>query len=173
MLLNLTNILSNEGKTEELSITYTPAFFKKAGGQFKVLQNGPIALKLTNQQKGTVQLTGKGKVLLQARCDRCLGRVDIPIEFFIDEKITEDEILNPTDPDEFSYLEGYELDTDAFIGNEILINWPVKILCKEDCKGICPKCGKDLNQGDCGCDTFEPDPRMAVLKDIFIANKEV
>lgn len=173
MLLNLTDILSNEGKTEELSLTYTPAFYKKAEGQFKVLQNGPITLKLSNLEKGKLQLTGGGQLILQARCDRCLVRVDIPIDISIDEMIREDAILSPTDPDEFSYLNGYELDTDAFIGNEILINWPVKILCKEDCKGICPKCGKDLNQGNCGCDTFEPDPRMAVLKDIFIADKEV
>ena len=81
--------------------------------------------------------------------------------------------MKTSETDEYPYLSGYELDTDVLIGNEILVNWPVKILCKEDCKGICPKCGRDLNQGDCGCDTFEPDPRMAVLKDIFIANKEV
>lgn len=175
MLLNLTDFLSNEGKTEELSITYTPNFYKNknAGGQFKVLQNGPISLKLSNESKGKMKLTGEGTILLQARCDRCLTRVDIPIELTFDEAIDEEVILHPTDTDEYSYLSGYELDTDILIGNEILINWPVKILCKEDCKGICPKCGKDLNQGDCGCDTFEPDPRMAVLKDIFIANKEV
>lgn len=174
MLLNLTDILSNEGKVEDFTITYSPAFYKKANGQFKVLENGPISLKLSNTGKGKLELSGEGKLLLQTRCDRCLTRVDIPIEISFDEKISEECILHPTeDTDEFSYLDGYMLDTDILIGNEILINWPVKILCKEDCKGICPKCGRDLNQGDCGCDTFEPDPRMAVLKDIFIANKEV
>ena len=45
--------------------------------------------------------------------------------------------------------------------------WPTKILCKEDCKGICKKCGKDLNQGACGCDDFVPDVRFANLMDIF------
>ena len=174
MLLNLTDILSNEGKVEDFSITYSPAFYKKTGGQFKVLEDGPIFLKLSNTGKGKLQLSGEGRLLLQARCDRCLTRVDIPISISFDEQISEECIQNPTeDADAFSYLDGYSLDTDILIGNEILINWPVKILCKEDCKGICPKCGRDLNQGDCGCDTFEPDPRMAVLKDIFIANKEV
>jgi uncharacterized protein len=70
-------------------------------------------------------------------------------------------------------MEGFQLDLDALVQNEILVNWPVKILCKEDCKGICPKCGQNLNVGNCGCDTFVPDPRMAVLKDIFESNKEV
>ena len=79
MLLNLTDILSNEGKVEDFSVTYSPAFYKKAGGQFKVLEDGPISLKLSNTGKGKLQLSGEGRLLLQARCDRCLTRVDIPI----------------------------------------------------------------------------------------------
>ena len=75
--------------------------------------------------------------------------------------------------DEQIFVSGYELDTDALINNEILINMPVKVLCREDCKGICPVCGHNLNEGECGCDTFVPDPRMAAIKDIFNANKEV
>ena len=78
-------------------------------------------------------------------------------------------IGTPEAADEMSFVTGYELDTDALVGNEILINWPMKVLCHEDCKGICTVCGKDLNDGECGCDTFVPDPRMAVIKDIFNA----
>ena len=70
-------------------------------------------------------------------------------------------------------MSGYELDVDTLINNEILINMPVKVLCKEECKGICPVCGGNLNEKECGCDTFVPDPRMAAIKDIFNANKEV
>lgn len=173
MLLNLTDILSKEGKADEISVTYTPAFFKKAGGQYKVMEQKPFLLKLENQGAKEVYVSGQGNLLLQARCDRCLKRVDIPVSFTINELISETDILHPADADDYPYMKGYELDTDILIGNEILINWPGKILCREDCKGICPKCGKDLNQGDCGCDTFEPDPRLAVLKDIFIADKEV
>ena len=63
---------------------------------------------------------------------------------------------------------------DAFMESEISFNMPTKILCKPDCKGICKVCGKNLNEGDCGCDQFVPDPRMAAIKDIYDAfNKEV
>lgn len=173
MLLNLTDILSNEGKTQEISVSFSQPFYKKDKAQFKVLKNDEFVLKLQNVSKGKLCISGEGEMQLQARCDRCLQRADVTVAFSIDEEISEELILNPTDADEYPYLNGYELDTDILIGNELLINWPVKILCKEDCKGICPNCGKDLNQGDCGCDTFVPDPRLAVLKDIFIANKEV
>ena len=66
-----------------------------------------------------------------------------------------------------------ELDTEAFIYNEMIMSLPMKVLCKETCKGLCPVCGKNRNMGDCGCDTFVPDPRLAAIKDIFNANKEV
>lgn len=77
------------------------------------------------------------------------------------------------DDGDFDVMEGYQLNVDVLVYNELLMNQPEKVLCKPDCKGICMKCGKDLNEGECGCDTFVPDPRMAVLQDIFKANKEV
>ena len=75
--------------------------------------------------------------------------------------------------DELGLTEESQLDVETFVHNEILVNWPAKILCREDCRGICPVCGQDLNQGSCGCDTFVPDPRMAVIQDIFNKKKEV
>lgn len=173
MLLNLTDILSNEGRTEEISVIYEADFFKSDQGQFKVLDNGSVMLTLSNQGKGKMSVTGKGSLQFRTRCDRCLTRVDITVEICIDEAIGTEQIENPAGADDYPYLKGYQLDTEVLIGNEILINWPGKILCKKDCRGICLKCGKDLNQGECGCDTFVPDPRMAVIKDIFNANKEV
>ena len=70
-------------------------------------------------------------------------------------------------------MEGYQLNVDSLISNEIFTCWPLKVLCREDCKGLCRVCGKDLNEGECGCDTFVPDPRMAAIMDIFRENKEV
>ena len=72
------------------------------------------------------------------------------------------------------FMEGYSFNIESLVSNEVLMNWPMKVLCSNDCKGICMKCGKDLNSGMCECDTFVPDPRMAMIKDIFNANnKEV
>ena len=70
-------------------------------------------------------------------------------------------------------MEGYQLKVDDLIYSDIVLNWPMKILCREDCKGICRICGKDLNTGECGCDTFVPSPGLAGIKEIFNANKEV
>ena len=75
--------------------------------------------------------------------------------------------------DELSLTEDRQFDVETFVHNEILVNWPGKVLCREDCRGICPVCGQDRNREECGCDTFVPDPRMAVIQDIFNKNKEV
>jgi uncharacterized protein len=75
--------------------------------------------------------------------------------------------------EETDYLIGFELDVDKLVYAEILVNWPMKVLCKEDCEGICKVCGANLNKGDCGCQRTELDPRMAAIQDIFSKFKEV
>ena len=77
------------------------------------------------------------------------------------------------DLNEISYIDGYDLDVDRMVNEEILLGFPMKVLCQEDCKGICKVCGANLNQGECGCDRTEPDPRMSVIRDIFNNVKEV
>mgnify|MGYP004732608711 CR=1 FL=1 len=59
------------------------------------------------------------------------------------------------------------VDTDQLVHDEALLVWPERVLCKEDCKGLCPVCGKNQNLGFCGCDTTQRDPRMAKILDIF------
>ena len=72
-----------------------------------------------------------------------------------------------------NFMEGYQLNVEQLIYSEIIINWPMKVLCNENCKGICKICGQNLNEGMCTCDDFVPDPRMSGIKDIFNAYKEV
>ena len=106
------------------------------------------------------------------QCDRCLKEVQQPVDLqFEIEVYTPDTEVEEADYQEF--MEQYSLDVEGLISNEILMSLPAKVVCKEDCKGICKVCGNDLNLGECGCDTFVPDPRMAAIKDIFNANKEV
>ena len=75
--------------------------------------------------------------------------------------------------EEYNFIEKDHLNVDTLVQNELLINWPIRVLCKEDCKGICSRCGANLNHGECGCDREALDPRMAAIKDIFSKFKEV
>lgn len=60
-----------------------------------------------------------------------------------------------------------KLDLDELLYSEVIVSLPMKHLCKEDCKGICPKCGKNLNEGKCGCPEKEIDPRLSALAELL------
>lgn len=169
MLYNLTDIFSSEGKVENLTTTYEEKVVVMQSEEFPVCECSDLTLTLTNRAKGEVLLQGEISLVCEIPCGRCLKPVKVPLNLKLEEDLKESMIGTPEAADEMSFVTGYELDTDALVGNEILINWPMKVLCRDDCKGICSVCGKNLNEGECGCDTFVPDPRMAVLKDIFNA----
>ena len=71
------------------------------------------------------------------------------------------------DVDELSFIDGYMLDVDKLIMDEIVVALPTKVLCKEDCKGLCSICGTNLNNHTCDCHKESLDPRMAAIQDIF------
>ncbi len=175
MLLNLTEVLTSEGKTQEQQVPIEMTEFSNGLDCYSIVEKSEIAFTFSNIQKGKALVEGKAKVVLRMNCDRCLKEVDEEVNLvFSREVYAPDEMTDSTDEeDERILLAGYQLDVEDLINSEILLNLPVKVLCREDCKGICSLCGKDLNEGECGCDTFVPDPRMAVIKDIFNANKEV
>jgi uncharacterized protein len=77
--------------------------------------------------------------------------------------------LDQADQDTY---EGKELDLAPAVREQILLSLPSAPLCSEECKGLCPKCGKDLNEGECGCDRTVVDPRWAALKGIQLESKK-
>ncbi len=173
MLVNLTEIFTSEtGRTEEKSIMPELDRFGNGMETWPVLRKTPVSFTFTNVAPGRISMEGKAEVVLGMQCSRCLKDMEQKIElsFLYD-------VMSPELPlkeaDDQPFMEGYSLNVETLIRNEILMNLPAKVLCRPDCKGICKVCGKDLNLGECGCDSFVPDPRMAAIKDIFNANKEV
>ena len=175
MLIDLSEILSIEGKTQVVEAPVSMDSFQSKLGSFSVIEKKPICVTLVNTGKKVVKIEAKGVITLAIPCDKCLK--DVPTEFEIDleEEIDmkasgEDRIK---DLDEINYVTGCSLDVEQLVHNEILIHWPLRVLCKENCRGICPVCGMNLNEGSCDCDQSVPDPRMAVISDIFSKFKEV
>ena len=173
MLVNLSDVLTSEGKTATQTVEIEMTSFKSKMGEFFITKKEPITFILTNIGVDKASIEGKIELTFSAACDRCLTEVPTNLNLQFSREVTSPEYHDDDETDEINYMEGYNLEVDAFVYNEILLNWPMKILCKADCKGICNICGKNLNDGSCGCDTFVPDPRMALIKDIFDANKEV
>lgn len=175
MQIHLSDVTSCEGKTIQISTELEMETVSFQMGEFPVLKKEPVDLVITNTGNKVLELTGNTCVTVGIPCDRCLEQVkiDIPchIERKLDMKLTDEERVN--DLDESNYLTGMDLDVDRLVYLEVLICWPLKVLCKEDCKGICSRCGKNLNEGPCGCKEEPKDPRMAAISDIFSKFKEV
>ena len=173
--MNLTEVILTEGKVISRQADFTADHLDFPFGSFPVVKKTPLTLEVEN--KGNKVLGLKGSIELQVLipCTRCLEdvSVDLPIEFEreIDMKLSEKERLDALDESDF--LNGYNLDVDKLVYGEALLNWPARVLCKENCKGLCKVCGQNLNRGTCSCDNTELDPRMAKIRDIFSNFKEV
>lgn len=169
MLIDLTEVLQVEGKTWETTAGIEMDAFESRLGSFPIIEKSPVSLILRNEGGRKLHLTGSAVVRVQIPCDRCLKPVERTLMLEPDRELdmnsSEQERLLALD--EQNFLDGYNLDVEKLIYGEILMSWPMKVLCREECRGICSRCGADLNLGDCGCDRFTPDPRMAKFQDVF------
>ncbi len=174
MLVNLIDVFTKDGCVRELEVPYEAERFSCTLGTFSIQEKSPVPLKLSHLGQSKALAEGSVKLTLVLACDRCLKDVEYPFDFSFRLKLVSPDYAGADRDDyEFGFLEGYHLNVDELIRTEILFNWPEKVLCREDCKGICKVCGRNLNDGACGCDDFVPDPRMAVIKELMNANKEV
>ncbi len=175
MLINLADVFTSEGKDRRESVPFEPDRISYMGNSYKIREKSSVNLSFTNIGIGKILMQGEMKLVLEIPCDRCLQAVCVPLEPRFEQEIFAPDLNGQAkaEGEQQGFMLGYELNVEAFVNGEILINMPVKVLCKPDCKGICKQCGHDLNLGECGCDTFVPDPRMAAIKDIFNAGKEV
>lgn len=118
-------------------------------------------------QAGVVTLQYEADFRLVLSCNRCLE------EFERKEHLSQTHILVTelnTDNDEYIVVEGFSLDLDELVLDDILLYLPSKLLCSEDCKGLCEHCGQNLNRGSCNCcNTAEKmvDPRLSVLDELL------
>lgn len=162
--MNLTDFFYQEGKRETKEISFPLEEFQG----HKILNSPILTLVVTNQGKGKAGIEGKVQLEFELSCDRCLKDVKETIILDFARTVYAPEAITDEDMKEEQYfVNEYELDLLALLEEELQLSWPVKILCVEDCKGICKKCGHNLNEGDCGCDDFVPDIRFANLMDIF------
>jgi uncharacterized protein len=135
---------------------------------------------------GGVLLRAKFKAEVCAPCKRCLTdvAVSLPVNFTLnllpksaliddgeagagedDGRAEKAGSFELKDADE-EVFDGRTIDLDPILREQVLLALPMNVVCREDCKGLCPSCGKDLNEGPCRCEPRAVDPRLAVLKDI-------
>ena len=154
MKINISEILSNPSVIKNFKVEPDFEKLKLRRGSYPVSYKEPF--------------TGETTIRLIIPCDRCLEDVENTFHITIDRSVnpnTESDGIE--DVDELSFIDGYMLDVDKLIMDEIVVALPTKVLCKEDCKGLCSICGTNLNNHTCDCHKESLDPRMAAIQDIF------
>ncbi len=117
-------------------------------------------------EAGVLVLTASLDTMLHCVCDRCASSFDRPFHQDL-EAILVQELMDEKNEDDWTFLlQGDAADLDDIITTGFVLNMEPKFLCSPDCKGLCGTCGKNLNEGPCGCKP-EPDPRLAVLKQLL------
>ena len=175
MLINLSDVLSEQHKTVDETVTLDLDFVEIKSGKYEIVAKEPVHVVVKHIEGRQLEINAQTKVTVMIPCDRCLEDVrnefDLDFQKHVDLMISDAEL--PEGFDESDYIEGYHLDVDKLIFNEILIGGPTKVLCRENCKGICNVCGQNLNKGTCNCVDTGLDPRMSVVLDLFKNFKEV
>jgi len=141
----------------------------KINDELEIIKPVRISLMVTNNRR-ILELKGFINTEIKTVCHRCLGQVILPVNTIIEEELvyfadlrylgdySQDEI-----EDIFVVFDNDILELTDLIRENIISSLPYKILCSEECKGLCMKCGQNLNIQQCNCENREIDPRLAVL----------
>lgn len=157
MLIDLTDVLSEQHKTIETDAVLEMNEYRRGKDTFPITEKNPIHLVIELVQDTKITIAGKTKLTITIPCDRCLEDVNTPfvLDFMKEVDLSDDVSEADEEVDEKNYIEGHQLDVEQLLYNEILVEWPMKTLCSEDCEGIVYEADEPL------------DPRMAQAMDVF------
>ena len=164
MLLGLSKIIDCPGQSIPFSVSVDLSDL--CYGVSYPVSEPVLAQGTVKNTAGVLMMEGQVRTTIHGICDRCAGSFDREVTFPIDVVLVT-ELANEENEDEWVFpLEGDSADLDDIVRTVFVLNLDSKLLCKEDCKGLCPRCGKNLNDGPCNCQK-ELDPRFAALKQLL------
>ena len=163
MILDLKRIFATENSVLEVnhSLDMSDVDFM---GNYPLKDPIKITGSVSNKAS-VVSLNLNIEYTFAAPCDRCGVFAQHNQTVIIDKLLAT--AIERQESDTIITVPDMKLDVDEYVYSEVILDLPSKHLCNEDCKGICFKCGKNLNEGECGCNTREVDPRLAKLMELL------
>ena len=129
--------------------------------------------ELLSHTDGEIRIQGRYTVEMKAECDRCLGEARFPLNAGFDlfyrparAMGSEDEVEIDEGQAEIGFYEGDRLELEEILQEQVLLALPMQRVCREDCPGICPVCGKNRNESRCDCKIEKADDRWGALRDL-------
>ena len=138
----------------------------------------PSPMKVTGDitnTAGYMRMHISATIDYSAKCARCLADIDGSFAFDLEKTVAPREVLSDLDEDkldDYAIIEDGFLDMDEQLLEQLEMEFPLRFLCKDDCKGLCQRCGKNLNEGACSCSEKEIDPRMEPLRKLLEKMKQ-
>ena len=164
MKMDLGKIFDLEGESLVVEDVVDLSSVKLSSGAKPFVQPVPVRA-VANNRAGVVTLSLSVCFTLRVPCDRCLEVFEQ--NYTLNPEHTVVRELNGEDTGEYVVTPDAIVDLDELVLTDVVLELPMVMLCKEDCKGLCGKCGANLNHGDCGCREETGDPRLAVLKQLI------
>lgn len=174
MIINIENLRRKEIDKIDLNFCEEIDTISYCDEKYKLASPIEVEGKITRNGKG-LYINTNIRMTIVDRCSRCLDEVEVPLDFNIQGFIVQDKNYSEDEYEEFDafVVEDLEnVDLLNIISQNLDFNMPHKILCDEDCKGLCHGCGANLNREDCRCsekinDEDNIDPRFAKLKELL------
>ena len=164
MLLGLSKIIDCPGASVSFSTSVDLSDLQY--GESYPVSEPVLADGMVRNTAGVLVMTGNVRTTLHGVCDRCAQDFEKDVELPIDVVLVT-ELSNEENEDEWVFpLVGDNADLEDIVRTVFVLNMDSKLLCSEDCKGLCCRCGKNLNDGPCSCEK-ELDPRFAALNQLL------
>ena len=176
MLLDLNKL---HGQREHFDRTFAPSAFDPQDSDYRVA--APVHLVLDVQRLGqdAYGLSGRATTRLEVDCSRCIEPFEVPVDAVFDlryapqsENAGDGEMEVADDDLTTAYYREGTVDLIDLLREQFVLALPMKPLCSDACRGLCPECGTNLNRTQCDCAPKWEDPRLASLKSLFARNKE-
>ena len=173
MLLDLSRIRTSHERYEK---TYPPEAFPPEEGVYRVVAPVLLAFDIT-KDKDQYHIVGGATTTLELPCGRCLEAFTLPVDAPFDlryqpQASNAGEGEREIEQDDLStaFYENEEIDLGQLMREQFYLALPMKPLCRDDCRGLCPVCGTNLNRGTCECKRTWDDPRLAALRELRTKN---
>ena len=164
MLLSLAQIIDVPGAS--ISFSHALDLSGQTFGGCQPVSEPVLCRGQVRNTAGVLVLSGTLTTCLHGVCDRCASEFTRQVEFPV-EAVLVRKLENEDDADQWTFLlEGESADLDDIMTTAFVLSMDSKLLCRDDCKGLCSQCGKNLNEGPCDCKP-EADPRFAVLQQLL------
>ncbi|MGE5593623.1 MAG: YceD family protein [Betaproteobacteria bacterium] len=179
MRVDVSTIKDIKGATIEADLREAVGSVGAAGRELELSEPAEVHVRVTNTGHGTLLVQGEARARARATCDRCLAPFDLEIiSDFERQYVKGHEGAQPSRSpggegrgDDVREYQGDFVDIGSDVRESLSLAVPMKLVCTDECKGLCPSCGKNLNGGPCDCPVTSYDARLTALSDLDLRRR--